>query len=334
MKKVLLAFLLLAAVAAGLVLAYRQMSQERALEAEAEKPVAAESRVHRTSDGEAVVSLEPPAQQRLGLQLALPAPGRLPREVPAFGRVLDPAPLAELAAELARADIAVAASAKELQRVKQLHEQGQNASLRALEAAEATARRDQLARESVELKLVAGWGQALARRPDLPELVRALARQESALVRLDLPAGATSAPPVGARLWALEATARPMAAELLGPAPDVDPQTQGQGFLCLVKNAAGRLRPGQALSGRLQQPGEPLAGVLVPLAAVVRAQGRAWVYVESQETNFIRRPVALDHPAPEGWLVTAGLRAQDRLVVRGAQTLFSEEMKDRIQVGD
>jgi hypothetical protein len=289
----------------------------------------AESRVRRNAAGEVVVTLDAAAQEHLALVLAPPAPARLPREVKAYGRVLDPAPLAALLTELLSATAALDAATKEWQRLKGLHEQGENAPKRAVEAAEAARQRDQLAADAAHLKLVTGWGQAVASQPDFPAFVKSLARQETLLVRLDLPAGETSAPPIGARLFALTAPDQSMAARFLGPAPDVDSQAQGQGFLFLVMADSG-LRPGQALIGQIAQPGEPLSGLLVPPSAVVRAGGRAWVYVQDAATNFIRRAISLDHPADGGWLVTHGLTARDRLVITGAQMLFSEELKERM----
>jgi hypothetical protein len=43
----------------------------------------------------------------------------------------------------------------------------------------------------------------------------------------------------------------------------------------------------------------------------------------------VRKPVALDTPLDTGWFVAegGGVAAGDRLVVVGAQTLLSEEMK-------
>lgn len=334
MKKVILIVIVAAAAIAGLVVAYKQTSQERAAEAEGEAPVVAESRVRRSVDGEVTITLEAEAQQRVALHIAPPAPGTLPREVKAYGRVLDAAPLAALLAEIGTARATLEASQKERQRVNLLHGQGENASQRAVEAAETAVQRDQIAFEATQWKLVAAWGQALADHPDLPGLVKSLVTQQAALVRLDLPAGQTSATPRGARLFVLAAPDQPIEAQWIGPAADVNSQAQGQGFLFLAQVAGSGLRPGQVLLGSLQQPGEPLAGVLVPPSAVVRLAGKAWVYLQANGTNFTRRVVALDHPASGGWLVTTGLSPQDRLVVTGAQMLYSEELKSRIQIGD
>ena len=78
-----------------------------------------------------------------------------------------------------------------------------NASERVLQAAEATAVRDQTQLQSAQLRLIADWGTTLANRPDLPQLVQGLAALQSALVELDVPAGAIGVDvlPSGARLF-------------------------------------------------------------------------------------------------------------------------------------
>ena len=101
-----------------------------------------------------------------------------------YGRVLDPTPLAALLAEGASTKAALQASTREYERLKLLHE-GQNASTRALEAAEAAMKRDEVLLDSVQPRLLLGWGKAVASQPDLRAFARSLASQETALVRVD-----------------------------------------------------------------------------------------------------------------------------------------------------
>jgi len=56
--------------------------------------------------------------------------------------------------------------------------------------------------------------------------------------------------------------------------------------------------------------------------------------LQTSETQFTRRDIRLDHPTGSGWLIPTGLTSADRLVITGAQMLFSEELKFRIQLGD
>lgn len=99
----------------------------------------------------------------------------------------------------------------------------------------------------------------------------------------------------------------------------------------LLKTNALELLAGEPLTGYLKLPGEPLAGAVVPHAAVVRAEGGGWVYVlNSGGASFTRLPVALDHPVEAGWFLTEGVTTNDYVVVTGAQVLLSEELKASI----
>lgn len=44
--------------------------------------------------------------------------------------------------------------------------------------------------------------------------------------------------------------------------------------------------------------------------------------------------VALEIPAEDGWFIFQGLTAKDRIVVNGAQTLLSEELKSQVTTED
>ena len=332
MKRTIILILVLAAGATALVFAYRQMSKERKLAAAREQPVAATARVKPGPNGEGLLRLDEATQQRIALKVERVASAKMTPELQGYGRVLDPAPLAGLAAELAAAQAAAAASQKEFDRLKLLNEQ-ENASARALQAAEAAARRDQILVESLRTRLMSGWGAALAERPDLAVLVRSLAALESALVRIDLPAGQVlNAPPSSARIVAASSGNTSAWAKLLGPAPNADPQMQGQGFLFLMKTSSLRLVPGMAVGGYLQLQREPLDGFTIPDSAVVRHTGRGWVYVQTGADTFARREIALDHRTEAGWFVRAGVAADERVVVQGAQALLSEEQKYQIKM--
>lgn len=290
-------------------------------------PAAAESRVKHGTNGEVIINLNESTRKALGLEVAALQPASVPPEVKGFGRVLDVSSLASQAADLAAARATAEASQQELARLKTLAAQN-NASERALQAAEAAAARDQAQAQAARLRLVANWGAALADRKDLPALISALATQRASLVEIDLPAGeAVKAEPAGARLFSLADESRSIPAQFVGPAPVIDPQTQGRGYLFLVETNAGRLAPGASLTAMLSLPGEAQSGVLVPASAVVRFGGAAWVYLQTTPGTFQRAEVSLERPMPEGWFVRQGVKPQDTVVVVGAQLLLSEELK-------
>ncbi len=288
-----------------------------------------ESRVKHGPNGDTIITLDAATQKTIGLQTTTLEPARLEPELKAYGRVLDISPLAASAADLTAAQATSEASQAELKRLKTLAAQS-NASERALQAAEAAAVRDQTQVESVRLRLLANWGGAIAQRQDLPELVRSLGSLASALVQLNVSAGQpVTAVPAGARLFTLADPTTPVYAQLLGPAPVVDPQMQARGFLFLVPTNSLRLAPGFAVTGFLVMPGETQTGVALPRQAVVRFNGAAWVYLQTADETFERVEVKLEHPLDNSWFVSERLKPQDKIVTLGAQQLLSEELKNQ-----
>jgi len=283
--------------------------------------------VRRTND-EGFVKLDYRRQVSAGIVSANPQSMRIPAEVKAYGRMLDPMPLTTLLLEIDSAQATLDASAKEYARARTLFADNQNASARALESATAAMKRDRALRDAVRARLLAGWGKPLAEREDLPAMVKALTALESALVRLDLPPGEPlSSPPIRARLVPLSDEHRSAQADFLGPAPSTDGQTQGTGLLFLLIRNSLEIKPGAAVTGFIKFHGDALQGVEVPGSAVVRHERRAWVYVQTGKAGFTRRPILLKHASGDGWFISEGVGPSDRIVVSGVQVLLSEEIK-------
>jgi hypothetical protein len=97
--------------------------------------------------------------------------------------------------------------------------------------------------------------------------------------------------------------------------------------------------PGTPVIATLAGTGPVVRGVFVPAAAVVQWEGLSWVYVERPVARYLRERLETSRPVDGGWLVSGGetsspLMAGDRVVVRGAQQLLSEEFRSRAVVGD
>ena len=299
-----------------------------------EKKTKPEPRVKHEADGDVIITLDVATQKLMGLQTAALEAAHLAPEIKGYGRVLDVSTLIAAVADLAPAQAAREASQAELKRLQTLLGQN-NASERAMQAAQATAARDQAQVDSTRLRLLAAWGTAIASRDDLLAFARSLAALDTVLVQVELPAGASlAAPPKDARLLTLAEAATPIAAKLIGPAMAVDPLSQGRGFLFQVSPNTNHLAPGQALTALVALPGEAAGGVALPRQAVVRFNGGAWVYVQTAETKFERKEVALERPLADTWFVRASLKSGDKVVVTGAQQLLSEELKGSDEGGD
>lgn len=296
-----------------------------------EQPAAAEaasesaSRVKHGDNVETIVTLSEAEQKQIGLKTETIEPGQISPEIKGYGRVLDPTPLISMANDLAAARAAYVVSSNEFARLETLSAQN-NASVRALQAAQAQAQRDELAVSSAQAQLALTWGTIASNENDLRLLAQSLISKDAALARIDLPAGEfLETPPEQARLVAL-GEPKPVEARFLSKVPAVDPQTQGQGFLFLVNSNKVGIAPGVAIEGFLKMPGPPLNGTTVPRESVLRYQGAHWIYVETDGTNFTRRLVSLDWPVARGWFSTNGVAAGDRVVTVGAQTILSAEL--------
>jgi len=317
---------ILAAVVAGC----SRSSAPAGTEAATERSAEPESSVRHGTNGEILVTLTPAKLKAMQLQTASLSTSELKPERKGYGRVLDASGLAQALADLTTAQANAQLTQAEMKRLRTLAEQN-NASQRALQAAEAAAARDEIQVEAARLRLVSGWGKALAERADLAALVRALSARESALVEIDLPAGeAMTAAPTAARFAGLSPTATVESAQFLGPAPMVDPQMQGSGYLFLAATNVGWLAPGAAVIGYLQLPGEAQAGLLLPQGALVQYNGAYWVYRQTGEATFERVEVVLGRSLADGWFLPKGLGALDKVVVVGAASLLSEELKEQI----
>ena len=274
--------------------------------------------------GETIIALDTATQERLGLKMENPAAVQWQPEVKGYGTVIDPATLAATVADLESARTAAEASGKEYNRLKILAAQD-NVSARALEAAEATATHDRTASGSALARFALDWGQSLADGDNREKVLSAVADGRAILVRIDLPPGETlSSPPASARILALTDEMKPVAGTLCSATAGVNPQTQSQTFLFLVKDQP--LTRGSAVTGFLKISGEPADGVVVPAGAVLRYEGKGWIYVQTGTNGFTRSEIPLDRPADNGWFVSGNLTATNRIVVGGAQTMLSAEL--------
>jgi hypothetical protein len=330
MKRALPALIVLL-VLAGIVVLVVKTHRTREGKPEEEKHEAKEeSRMTHDEAGRVVVKLDSETQARIGLRVAQPSPAQRSPETKGYGRVLDPAPLASLMTELASAEAAALASSNELSRLKTLVQQ-QNTSERAVQSAQVAALRDQLTVQLAKDRVALAWGNKIARLMNSPAFVESLTTRKTVLVRIDLPAGAAMTNAFeGAVLFTLSGPSTE--AQFLEITSSIDPQTQSRGALFMVNPNELNLASGEALSANVRFAGVPVTGVIVPTEAVVRTEGRGWVYVRNPAgDSFTRVEIALVDPAPGGWFIKEGVSTNAPIVLTGAQTLLSEELKSALK---
>ncbi len=266
----------------------------------------------------------PPAKRdTAGIKLAAPTTETFSPEVKGFGRVLDPTPLLALLAEQENATIAHEGSAKELERQRKLFANDNNASAQAVEAAEAAEARDLAAMKAARMKINSSWGRELSTGSTTGPIATAL-DQDASLVRLDLLPGDTPGGNPKSATVQMMGSSESYPAEILGIAPNEDPQMQGTSYLAVVRHP---LPAGAALRVTLTGPGEDRQALVVPRTAVVYHEGSAWVYVLGEEDTFFRRLVTLGRATGDKVEVTDGITADDQIAIAGAQQILSAELQ-------
>ncbi len=227
---------------------------------------------------------------------------------------------------------------EEFNRLSTLFADHQNASQKQLQAARAAMLSAQAeadsARQLLSLQSAAtaqSWGPVVAAWvPGPSPAFESLLSQHAWLVQVTLPPGALAAAPPAIALQLSSAVS--FRATLLSAFPRVDPRLQGISFLYISQAHPG-LAPGLNLLARLPA-GPPVRGVLIPLSAIVWWRGDAWAYQQTAPQRFVRRLVPTGAPLPNGFFVSSGFSPGDRIVVRGAQALLSEEFRSQIQAED
>lgn len=213
--------------------------------------------------------------------------------------------LASARAELEAAKASVASVSKEVNRLRQLNSQNQNASDKAVQEAEAQLSSEQakLSSDQASVELITATlearssagadvlqvrkgGQVTEVSAQPGESVEAgqallrINRFDQLLARLYVPPGQTIASSV-ARAMIYPANQEEVAipARRVALAGSVDPKYQGQTWLFRLAPGRMALRPGEAVTARVAIPGRAERGVLIPSSAILRFQGETWVYL-------------------------------------------------------
>jgi len=283
------------------------------------------------------VTLSREMQEKGGIETANPKPYVYREETQAYVTIIDPAGLSDLRkiyltaeAGFEKAKTALDATREEYGRMKKLYEE-KNVSNKAFQSAEASFRADEAdstaaseAVHAVELSADQQWGGTIAGwiKSGSGQYVR-LARREEMLLQITLPQGYISGTaPAGLKL--MLPFGKTAMVKLISSSPRADPRIQGMSFFYVAPAKETGLVPGMSASAVFPS-GPPVSGLLVPASAVVWWQGRAWAYVKAGTDTFTRREVATGEPVEGGWFVSGDFSAQDLIVIKGAETLLSQE---------
>jgi hypothetical protein len=277
-----------------------------------------------TGQGNQPPSLSAAQQRAVGILVASASPATLPQRTDAYGAVLDPS---QLVADAGRADSARAAAmaaAAETARLQGLY-RGADASLKALQLAEAAQIEARARAGEAQAEFVLRWG-PLAQLADAQRtrLLAQLAAGRQLLLRADLPGRHSLGSVPQQALVDVDGIEVP--ARVLGPLPQAAAQMQSTGLLLQMSTPPLGLGANARLPVTLE--GKDRDGCVVPDGALLYGEQGAYVYQEladktkDGDTRFAALPVTLLQPLGDGWLVT-GLRPDERIVVRGAGALWS-----------
>jgi hypothetical protein len=288
-------------------------------------------------NGQTVLTLDPPTQNRLGLEVATLTATLTRAQVTLPAVVLSVQDLATFRngyvvtqAQLQKSRVEADVARKEYTRLKSLFEQNQNISEKSLQSADGTLQANEADVHAGEQQLNLQesvlrqeWGGVVTRWAVeiSPELQRVFDQRE-VLVQMTMPSGATFGAPKTISLEIPGGTRTE--ASVVSNFPRVDPRIQGTSFLYVAPAHLG-LTPGVNLLAHLSV-GSQMKGLIVPTSAVVWSEGKAWVYRQTATDRFTRRAVPTDISVESGFFVAEGFSPGDKLVIQGAQALLSEEL--------
>ena len=364
---VVLALIVAAALGALLIWGFTESRQEATAEAQSEEPIKPVVEVSRNISGTPTITLGPNLQKWAGIETIQPKTAPYQQQAQAYGSVLDLQPFTDLSntianakAQLAIAHAKLVASQAAFQRAQVLNKNQQNISTAQLQAAEATYQSDfaivqaaQVQMQNAAANVYQAWGSALGQSlTEGSPLAKDLLERRKVLIQVTLPVGTPLAQaPQAASIETT--TGERVKIDFVSQAPRTDPQIQGVSFLYTADAASGAL-PGMSVIAFLPV-GRPAPGIAVPASAVVWLQGRAWVYLQSAANIFSRHEIPTTEPQPGGGYIVPvpaaaptpeheasaagmdgeaqGLPTDEPLVVKGAQTLLSQEFSAQIQLG-
>lgn len=271
------------------------------------------------------LQLSSAAQQRMGVEIeALDAVEASIME-PAFLQVLDVGALAALDAELLA--LAIGAEVNELafQRSSNLAALDQSEAPRVVEAARVQMFDSQTRLRLLQQRMQLEWGTAIAALPaaERTSMINAISSGVAALIRADVPGHQEGV--LGNVLLDNSAAEPVLLGSPLGFAPTLDARLQTIGLLSLAHgDIANTLRPGRLLAGYIETD-KKVQGLMLPRAAIIRIDGKAWVYRQTGTESFERVAVPQSLVVAPGWLLQDGFAEGDKIVVSGAASLLAAE---------
>ena len=271
------------------------------------------------------VSLSPEETAKLGLLTETAKTTDYLDETPGYGVVVSHEVIAQAVAELATARATERMSRSALARAQKLSGTPGAVSADVEETAAQKAQVDAAALTLTAQKLSSVLGAHPPWKPDgSSPILGDLASGKVKLVRATVPFDAVGSGTPSRLRAAHMGTSNPAARWTLTTIWDApaDATVPGRSFFALLKGS-------DASEGeRLQvwaSTGKTEPGVLVPAAAAVLSDSKFWCYVEKAPGRFSRVELDTSRSSAEGYFVTEGIAAGDKIVTAAAGQLLAKE---------
>jgi hypothetical protein len=329
--------------AAGIVSLFRdQLGQIISASQQPDNSVRVETSRKESGD-QTTVKLSPDQQKQIGLETTVLSAASHPEQFRAYGTVLDIARITELTNSYASAQAQLQTARAKFEVAKSSFERAKNlvdsAALpkKEAEVAEGTFRTDQAALAAAEsqVRTLAAtaqqeWGPVIGKGiiERSPLVVRLIERGDF-LVQVTLSPGVSLGESPQTALAQAPIREANIDLQHVSPATRTDPRIQGLSYFFAAPGDSGLL-PGMNTTVYVPS-GKTYDGVFVEDTAIVRWQGRSWVYLRVSPDTFKRHPINTDQPVSDDDYVVRDIPAGSEIVMRGAQILLSEEAKSELR---
>ncbi|PPC82685.1 MAG: hypothetical protein CTY38_05970 [Methylotenera sp.] len=297
-------------------------------------------------DGAIMISLSPAAQKQSDIQTSPLKASTHQASISTYGNVVSIDSLIELRnrylAIKSEVDVLKASlnhDTRELERLKTLNLDNKNVSDKAVATTATNVRTNETkiaAAESNAKNIVDSirqlWGDTLAQHainPKTSDLLQALISNKKVLIQTTLPFDAAEPKPNSTIMIApTAAPSHTTSAQYVSPAPITNTTIQGKTYF--YHAVTNELRAGMQINATTATSNQRSNGVIVPNNAIIWYAGKPWVYQKTGADQFSRKPIHTDVEVENGWFYQGDLKANDEVVISGAQLLLSEEFKSQI----
>jgi len=323
---------------------------------ESAKPAGGKEEANGKEEASEGVVLTPDQVEKLGLATQTAQSSQYTEEASGYGVVVPHDTIAQAAAELVTAQATQRQSQSALSRAKRLSGTPGAVSADVEEAAVHQAAVDTAAltlttqRLSTTLGMKPPW-----KIGENSPILQDLASGRIKLVRVTFPLGALSGGiPASLRAAHIGGAGKPAKAEKADKADDkadktdkaddkaakaakaddkgwkmntvwdapADATVPGRSYFALLKGSDA----GEGERLLVWAPiGETASGVVIPAAAAVMSEGKYWCYVEKKPGTYVRTEVDTGVPTADGYFVTEGVAAGDKVVITAAGQLLAKE---------